>query len=875
MKIVADKLVPFLEGVFEPYAEVVYIDGGGITHEDIIDADALIIRTRTKCNEQLLDGTKVSMIATATIGMDHIDLNYCKEHGIEVHNAQGCNAGGVMQYVFSALYGIAARKGIKIDGATIGIVGVGHVGSKIEEMARYLGFNVLLCDPPRAAAEGGDKFCSLEYLLANSQIVSMHVPLDDTTYRMADEEFFMLMPPGAIFINAARGEVIDDQALMNAIPKLGAVVIDTWNNEPDINLDLVEMVDIATPHIAGYSYQGKQNGTASAVQQVARHFGIKELYDYYPEADVPGHEPVLLDLKDKNHGERAAVFQYNYPIFTDDFRLRMEPENFEQIRSEYQYRREIYIIQNQIDMFTNEDIKQIEQRGSSVQTVQDQVERFKKGFPWMKIIAPATPERGIQVLDEAAVEAAGKYYDAAKINGKCKFVPASGAASRMFKDLFSGLDTLKEGKELADTAPAAKFVDSIQGFAFYTPELFGEKVCQCPEYRADVLSKTLTDEGLGYGAKPKGVLRFHKYTDGEIRTAFAEHLVEAQNYMRNEDGTANLVVTISPEHQHLFEEAYAEVKAAYEAKYGVQYNITFTFQDKATDTVAVDVDNNPFRTETDSLLFRPAGHGALIYNLNKLEEEVVSIKNIDNVANERLLPETATWKKVLLGKALELRDTLHGYLRELDIVCNPIKGSENKTVGVPGYDPLYDDLCATPEAMQLCDDIEAFLKNVLCVELPVAETPKKRVEALRAKLNRPVRVAGMVKNQGEPGGGPFIIAEKDGSTSLQVLESVQINMSDDHARNALASATHFNPVDIVCCLHDYKGQSFDLLKYVDEDAGFISSKSYQGRELKALELPGLWNGAMSNWNTLFVEVPLATFNPVKVVLDLLRPAHQN
>ena len=875
MKIVADKLVPFLEGVFEPYAEVVYIDGREITHDDIVDADALIIRTRTKCNARMLEGTKVTMIATATIGMDHIDLDYCREHGIEVHNAQGCNAGGVMQYVFSALYGVAARKGIKIDGATMGIIGVGHVGKKIEEMARYLGFNVLLCDPPRAEAEGEENFCSLEYLLANSQIVSMHVPLNDTTYRMADEEFFMLMPPGAIFINAARGEVIDEQALMNAIPKLGAVVIDTWNKEPNINLDLMEMVDIATPHIAGYSYQGKQNGTASAVQQVARHFGITELYDYYPEADIPGHEPVLLDLKDKNHGERAAVFQYNYPIFTDDFRLRMEPENFEQLRSEYQYRREIYIDKNQISMFTNDDIKQIEQRGSSVKTVQDQVERFKKGFPWMKIVAPATPEKGILVLDEAAVEAAGKYYDAAKINGKCKFVPASGAASRMFKDLFSGLDALKAGKELADSAPAAKFVDSIQGFAFYTPELFGEKVCQCPEYRADVLSKTLTDEGLGYGAKPKGVLKFHKYTDGEIRTAFAEHLVEAQNYMRNEDGSANLVVTISPEHQHLFEEAYAQVKAAYEEKYGVKYNITFTFQDKATDTVAVDVDNKPFRTETDSLLFRPAGHGALIYNLNKLEEEVVSIKNIDNVANERLLPETATWKKVLLGKALELRDTLHGYLRELDIVCNPIKGSENKTVGVPGYDPLYDDLCATPEAMQLCDDIEAFLKNVLCIELPVAETPKKRVEALRAKLNRPIRVAGMVKNQGEPGGGPFIIAEKDGSTSLQVLESVQINMSDDHARNALASATHFNPVDIVCCLHDYKGESFDLLKYVDEDAGFISSKSYQGRELKALELPGLWNGAMSNWNTLFVEVPLATFNPVKVVLDLLRPAHQN
>ena len=498
-------------------------------------------------------------------------------------------------------------------------------------------------------------------------------------------------------------------------------------------------------------------------------------------------------------------------------------------------------------MFTNEDIRQIEQRGSSVKTVEDQVERFKKGFPWMKIVAPATPERGILVLDDAAVEAAGKYYDAAKINGKCKFVPASGAASRMFKDLFSGLDALKEGKELSDDAPAAKFVDQIAQFAFYTQELFGEKSCACPEYRKEVLSKTLTDEGLGYGAKPKGVLKFHKYTDGEIRTAFAEHLVEAQNYMRNSDGTANLVVTISPEHQHLFEEAYAEVKDAYEAKYGVKYNIEFTFQDKATDTVAVDVDNKPFRTETDSLLFRPAGHGALIYNLNKLSEEVVSIKNIDNVANERLLPETATWKKVLLGKALELRDTIFGYLNALD--------------------------AGATEA--LCDEIEAFLDRTLCVTLPAVASLEERSAALREKLDRPIRVAGMVKNQGEPGGGPFIIAEKDGSTSLQVLESVQINMSDEHARAALANATHFNPVDIVCCLHDYKGQSFDLLKYVDEDAGFISSKSYQGRELKALELPGLWNGAMSKWNTLFVEVPLATFNPVKVVLDLLRPAHQN
>lgn len=526
-------------------------------------------------------------------------------------------------------------------------------------------------------------------------------------------------------------------------------------------------------------------------------------------------------------------------------------------------------------MFTKEDIAQIQSRGSSVQTVEEQVERFKKGFPWLKIVAPATPAKGIAVLDDAAADAAVKYYESAEINGKCKFVPASGAASRMFKDLFSGLDALESGKELASDSPAARFVSRICSFAFYTPELFGEKPCECPEYQKSVLAKTLREEGLGYGSKPKGVLQFHKYADGEIRTAFAEHLVEAQNYMRNADGTANLVVTISPEHKHLFEQAYEAVKAEYEARYGVKYNITFTYQDKATDTVAVDVENRPFRTETDSLLFRPAGHGALIYNLNNIKEEVVSVKNIDNVANERLLPETAKWKKVLLGKALELRDQIFGYLCELDIVTNNTVGGF-ANIQVPAHTGLGDEDIYQSEAVQeLCDDIEDFLSRELCIEMPAAPDCKSRVMAIREKLNRPIRVCGMVKNQGEPGGGPFIIAEKDGSTSLQVLESVQINVQDEKAREALASATHFNPVDLVCCLHDYKGQSFNLLDYVDADAGFISSKSYQGRELKALELPGLWNGAMSNWNTMFVEVPLATFNPVKVVLDLLRPAHQN
>ena len=342
MKIVADIDVPFLTGVLEPYGEVVYKKGMAITHEDVVDADALILRTRTICNAELLEGSSVKLIATATIGTDHVDFDYCNSHGIQVQNAAGCNAGGVMQYVFSALFGVAARKGIKIEGSTIGIIGVGNVGKKIEQMAQYLGFNVLRYDPPRAEAEGPEGFCSLEYLLENSQIVTMHVPLNETTRNMANEAFFALMQPGSIFINAARGEVVDEEAFMLALPKFGASVIDTWNNEPNINVDLVEMVDIATPHIAGYSYQGKQMGTAMAVRAVAHYFGIQSLYDFFP-ADEPDHEPVLLDLKGKNHGQIAAVFQYNYPIFTDDFRFRMEPEKFEKLRSEYQYRREVYV----------------------------------------------------------------------------------------------------------------------------------------------------------------------------------------------------------------------------------------------------------------------------------------------------------------------------------------------------------------------------------------------------------------------------------------------------------------------------------------------------------------------------------------------------
>ena len=484
-------------------------------------------------------------------------------------------------------------------------------------------------------------------------------------------------------------------------------------------------------------------------------------------------------------------------------------------------------------------------------TQEEQIERFKEGFPSLKIVGAATIGRGIVKLSEEGLKQAAAYADTAEVHGKCKFVPASGAASRMFKDVFAHKPETIE-----------KLADNIEKFAFYDPAVFG-KAPHDPVATADAL---LGPEGLGYGSKPKGVLKFHRYAD-EVRTALAEHLIEGKEYMRGQDGTVHLTFTISPEHRDLFEAALAEVKDAYEKKYDVRYDIRFTYQDKSTDTIAVTPDNKPFLKEDGTVLTRPAGHGALIHNLNEIDEELVSIKNIDNVAVERLLPVTALYKKALMGRALQLRDRVFGLLYEFDQVAgiNPAPYQPN----IAGYFPPYEDPYATDECQALCNEIEEFLLKEFCIEMPEFKSCKERALALRAKLDRPLRVCGMVRNEGEPGGGPFIIREKDGSTSLQILESVQI--SDP---SLMREATHFNPVDLVCCLRDSRGEKFDLPEYVDPETGFISSKSYQGRELKALELPGLWNGAMSDWLTSFVEVPVETFNPVKVVLDLLKTAHQ-
>lgn len=343
MKIVIDSAIPFVQGVFEPFADVNYMRGEEISRGDVADADALLIRSRTKCDANLLDGSSVKLISTATIGTDNIDLAYCMEHGVYVQNASGCNAGGVMNYVFSALYGVAARKSIKLDGYTLGIIGMGSSGRRVDSMARSLGFRILRNDPPRMAEDSSSDYCSLDYLLENSNIITFHVPLNDRTRNMADDLFFSKVRPGTIFINVARGELMVDSALKAAIPKLGAVIIDTWNNEPNVDKELLGMVDIATPHIAGYSYQGKQNATAAAVRTVARYFGIKQLLDFYPKADVAELDAVKLAVHGKTQGQIASLFQYNYPIFTDDFMFRVDPDNFVGLRSNYSYRREFYI----------------------------------------------------------------------------------------------------------------------------------------------------------------------------------------------------------------------------------------------------------------------------------------------------------------------------------------------------------------------------------------------------------------------------------------------------------------------------------------------------------------------------------------------------
>ena len=362
------------------------------------------------------------------------------------------------------------------------------------------------------------------------------------------------------------------------------------------------------------------------------------------------------------------------------------------------------------------------------------------------------------------------------------------------------------------------------------------------------IATLLGEEGLSYGKLPKGLLKFHKYEDG-ARTPVEEHLVEGALYAGGKNGQVNVHFTVSPEHRPLFEALVAKVAPKYEKKFGVKYSVSFSEQKASTDTVAANPDNTPFRGKDGKILFRPGGHGALIENLNDLDADVIFIKNIDNVVPDRLKGETVEYKKLIAGVLVSKQKKAFQYLELLESG----KYTHAQLEEIIRF--LRDELsCRNPE-----------LKDLEDAELAIY---------LKKKLNRPMRVCGMVKNVGEPGGGPFLAYNQDGTISLQILESSQIDKNNTEYLQMFQNGTHFNPVDLVCAVKDYKGNKFDLTKYVDHQTGFISSKSKDGKELKALELPGLWNGAMSDWNTIFVEVSLGTFNPVKTVNDLLRPQHQ-
>ena len=484
-------------------------------------------------------------------------------------------------------------------------------------------------------------------------------------------------------------------------------------------------------------------------------------------------------------------------------------------------------------MFTQSDLAQLGARGISVEKAEKQLQAFATGFPELDIISAASVGNGVLNPSEEEIDAYVKAWQDYLNEGHTvlKFVPASGAASRMFKNLF---EYLEDGKK---TDFIEKFLAEKDRFAF------GPQLANLDEQAA--VSHLLKD--MNYGNLPKGLLLFHAYEDAP-RTPALEHLVEGAMYASSK-GEVNIHFTVSHEHLPLFQAHIAPHQAAYEEKLGVKFHISYSEQKPSTDTVAANPDGTPFRNEDGSLLFRPGGHGALIENLNEIDADVIFVKNIDNVVPDRLKPETTEWKQVIAGILISLQKKAFEYLELLD--------SGNYT-----HDQLVE--------------IARFVKNDLCCvksdlkELEDAEL----VIYLKKKLNRPMRVAGVVKNVGEPGGGPFLAYNQDGTYSLQILESSQIDKKNETYMKYFTEGTHFNPVDLVCATKYYKGNAFYLPDYVVRTTGFISQKSKNGKDLQALELPGLWNGSMSDWNTIFVEVPLGTFNPVKTVNDLLREQHQ-
>lgn len=502
---------------------------------------------------------------------------------------------------------------------------------------------------------------------------------------------------------------------------------------------------------------------------------------------------------------------------------------------------------------TEQDLKTLAAKGITPEQAEAQLNRFKTGFPMLKIVDSATAGHGIMRLDSAQQAEALKRWDMYLADGgeACKFVPASGAASRMFKSLFNFLDG--DSDVPSPGSEPERVIDHIEEFAFYQAlnavciNSYGKSVndLKAEKRYKDIIAGIIGEAGLNYGALPKGLLLFHSYPKAP-HTPVEEHIAEGAATAVAPGGTLKLHFTVSPAHRKLFEQKLADTLPGSEAAYGIKIDASLSEQKPNTDTIAANLDGTPFRREDGSLLFRPGGHGALIENLGDLDSAVVFVKNIDNVVPESRRAATIEWKKILAGELILIHDTIAKYIAELRSGNCPIERQREMIAF------LHDTLqVRDPRMKTLSDaDLEGFLLE---------------------KFNRPLRVCGMVVNEGEPGGGPFLAVNPDGTSSPQILESHQIAPEYKHL---MEKATHFNPVDLVCYIHDPEGRPYDLKRYVDPATGFISRKSANGRELQALELPGLWNGAMSDWNTVFIEVPAATFNPVKTVSDLLRESHR-
>lgn len=515
-------------------------------------------------------------------------------------------------------------------------------------------------------------------------------------------------------------------------------------------------------------------------------------------------------------------------------------------------------------MFTKEDLCQLKGKGIDVKTAEQQIEKFKTGFPFLDIVKPATAEDGIVKLNDARIaEAISTYDNKIPDISIVKFVPASGAATRMFQALYKYMDTYRDREPdhaafLTDRSffSMFNFFESLSRFAFYNDlkAFFTEKGESIEKYTEHqdfmrILNGLLGVDGLNYGSLPKGLIKFHKY-ETFSRRPIGEQMVEGAMYAKMKDNTVHVHFTISREHRKIFKEVCNREKKFYERDYNVKVELEFSEQKPSTDTLAVDLHNNPFRNPDGSLLFRPAGHGALIENLDDIDADLIFIKNIDNVVPDRMKDPTVIYKKALAGLLFYYQNKIFGFLDLLD----------------------KDRV----EVSHL-DEIGEFMEKELFV-IPPEHFDKKsitdKIKYFKSKLNRPLRVCGMVLNEGEPGGGPFWVRNADGTVSLQIVEGSQIDHKNRKQKDVLEKSTHFNPVDLVCATKNYKGKKFNLHKFRDPETGFISVKSKDGKDLKAMELPGLWNGAMTNWNTVFVEVPIITFNPVKTIWDLLRKEHQ-